>query len=519
MAASSIPYGPSRRSDVPGARAKSDWRRRFAAEREALTRRLRGVPVSQRYAAAAILMRRLMFLHLLDAPGMEALHHRCERHTGSQAFYRLCLAPRFDTAPFVPAALDGADVDDPEVRRLLALFAEYDWHLGEAPAPPGAITADGLGTLFVEQPNRRETGAYYTPADVTAYIASRTIVPFVLDAAQSHDPAALSAAWQMLREEPDGYIPAAIRQREPLPTETPLETQARRGRYRRLRTLLRAGRITSVNELITHNLDVRRFAVAAIAKASPALAAGIAKTLASIRVLDPTCGAGDFLLAAFDVLAELGTACEARTSLRRSILERNLFGVDLMPEAVELCRLRLALKAATSTPPILDHSIRVGNAFDAWEAEAFDVIIGNPPYLAAGRTRQTSPVAAYRTAACPDVYAWILERSTQQLRPGGRCGMIVPLSLGFSSAFASCRQLLFERYGDNWFASFGRIPAALFAGDIRIRNTIHLGHKSDQPGHPFTTRLHRWFEAYRPHLLQTLEAGEHTQRAGSIGVR
>jgi hypothetical protein len=82
--------------------------------------------------------------------------------------------------------------------------------------------------------------------------------------------------------------------------------------------------------------------------------------------------------------------------------------------------------------------------------------------------------------------------------------MIVPLSLGFSDDFAACRRLLFNSYDTNWFASFARIPAALFAGDVRVRNTIHLGHKGDAPGRQYTTRLYRWFEEARPHLFPTL---------------
>ncbi len=83
--------------------------------------------------------------------------------------------------------------------------------------------------------------------------------------------------------------------------------------------------------------------------------------------------------------------------------------------------------------------------------------------------------------------------------------MIVPLSLGFSGDFDPCRRLLFTGYSHNWFSSFGRIPAALFNFDVRVRNTIHLALKSKRPAAVFTTRLHRWFEAARPALFQSLE--------------
>src|SRR5262249_8350635 len=136
-------------------------------------------------------------------------------------------------------------------------------------------------------------------------------------------------------------------------------------------------------------------------------------------------------------------------------------------------------------PPKLGKTIRQGNAVagfdwprafpDIMRAGGFDVIIGNPPYVAADRVGYTAK--NFVTSDCPDVYAWVLEQAARLLNPGGRSGMIVPLSLAFSGSFQACRELLFSTYSSNWFASFGRIPSALFAFDIRVRNTIHIGRK------------------------------------------
>ena len=82
------------------------------------------------------------------------------------------------------------------------------------------------------------------------------------------------------------------------------------------------------------------------------------------------------------------------------------------------------------------------------------------------------------------------------------------LSLCFSRAFAACRQFLLANYTTNWFASFGRIPSALFAFDIRVRNTIHLGHKAEGKRACFTTRLQRWFDEARSTLFDLLDYAE-----------
>lgn len=93
--------------------------------------------------------------------------------------------------------------------------------------------------------------------------------------------------------------------------------------------------------------------------------------------------------------------------------------------------------------------------------------------------------------------------------------MIVPLSVSFSGDFDALRKLLYSRYRANWFSHYGRIPAALFAADVRVRNTIHIGelgagNAANAAGGQYTSRLHRWFEAARPHLLATLSYSSFT---------
>ena len=133
-------------------------------------------------------------------------------------------------------------------------------------------------------------------------------------------------------------------------------------------------------------------------------------TLATVRIVDPACGSGAFLIEAFEQLyaiyrQSIGHLTELRGpflfEIDRQILQANLFGVDLNEEAVDICRLSLWIKTAQLGKVLtsLDNNIKVGNSVvadpvvhpraldwptafpDAFAAGGFDVVLGNPPYV------------------------------------------------------------------------------------------------------------------------------------------
>ena len=180
--------------------------------------------------------------------------------------------------------------------------------------------------------------------------------------------------------------------------------------------------------------------------------------LGAIRILDPACGSGAFLIESFDQLfAAYQSAGGHLEDLKgqpglydvdRRILQDNLYGVDINQEAIQICRLSLWIKTAKRDRVLtsLDHTIRVGNsivddaavdpkAFDwkaafpeVWQAGGFDVVIGNPPYI---RQELLGAVKAYLKKnyavhhGMADLYVYFFEGGLRLLRPGGRLSLVV----------------------------------------------------------------------------------------------
>ena len=87
----------------------------------------------------------------------------------------------------------------------------------------------------------------------------------------------------------------------------------------------------------------------------------------------------------------------------------------------------------------------------------FDVIVGNPPYVEY-RAVKDYRITGYETLSCGNLYAFVLERSYDALRNGGRMGMIVQLSLSCTERMAPIQEKLSDLSNSIWFAHFDDRP-------------------------------------------------------------
>jgi len=215
--------------------------------------------------------------------------------------------------------------------------------------------------------------------------------------------------------------------------------------------------------------------------------------VSSIKVLDPACGSGSFLIKAFEVFKSWYDDYNKRLNLKgnsldihfrvvtdadRRILADNLFGVDIDPQAAEITSVNLMLKAlrrGEKLPQILGQNIKVGNSlvngeeegFEGLSVEAkeglrpfrwkhefpeifasggFDVIIGNPPYY---KVRKTNPIRispSFNAVKTGPVNAamMFINRAINLTKPGGYIGLVLPKMLTYTKGWKGSRRKVFE---------------------------------------------------------------------------
>ena len=201
--------------------------------------------------------------------------------------------------------------------------------------------------------------------------------------------------------------------------------------------------------------------------------------LLQITICDPACGSGAFLNAALQFLiqehrlidemdAKITDSPMVIPNVENSILENNLFGVDINEESVEIARLSLWLRTARPHRKLnsLNQNIKCGNslisdpevaadkAFD-WQREfpqvfergGFDVVIGNPPYVTRGINddEKTYINKHYETAEYQlDLYVCFMEKAVKISK--SMVGFIVPNSWLKNMKMSKCRLFLLDKF-------------------------------------------------------------------------
>jgi hypothetical protein len=355
--------------------------RDFQDQHLAFLEYIQGIPDDrQRRWYASVLLNRLMFIYFLQKkpPGFldgGNLHYLRDKLAQSRSRGKDRFYSEFLRALFFEGFAKPEDKRSPQARKLLGkikylngglflphpveqqnpkiavpdrafdnlfdLFDRYTWHLDDTPGgQDDEINPDVLGYIFEKYINQKAFGAYYTRTEITEYLCERTIHQLILDAV---------------------HTPETVK-KHPLPG-------------------IKIRHYASLGDLLL-DLDAdlcRRL---------------VHDVLPNLSLLDPACGSGAFLVAAMKTLISVYSAVIGKIKflndnnlnrwlkdiekehpsvpyfIKKRIITDNLYGVDLMEEAAEICKLRLflALVASARSPddleplPNIDFNILTGNS-------------------------------------------------------------------------------------------------------------------------------------------------------------
>ena len=207
----------------------------------------------------------------------------------------------------------------------------------------------------------------------------------------------------------------------------------------------------------------------------------------NIKILDPACGSGSFLIRAYDELLNYHayrsgkSVSELDQWERLPILIQNIFGVDLDRQAVEIARLNLLLRslAKRETLPSLADNIRQGNSLISgtekelrsyfgnkwrekkpfnWEREfkdimangGFDVVIGNPPYVTYQMSREEKEfykvLYASSISGKINTYRLFIQRALLVMKESGLFAFIIPNTWMSDKSASSFRKMLLANF-------------------------------------------------------------------------
>jgi len=289
--------------------------------------------------------------------------------------------------------------------------------------------------------------------------------------------------------------------------------------------------------------------------------------ISKIKVLDPACGSGSFLIKAFDVIKEwydrynkqnqqavtpntLDVHLPLVPDVEEKILNDNLYGVDLDPQAVEITILNLSLKAIKTRKklPYMGDHIKTGNSIISgsaekmmeyfgenwrekkpfnWEKEfpevfaqgGFDVIIGNPPYYS--METRTEEEQEYFKNARPDlyrgkndVYYYFMAHGLDLLKEGGTLGFIVERYWLEATYGDKLRELILNNASVAEIIDFGKLQIFRDSGnhtcicifnknmkhDERINNSLKVARviEWNKPQEELLTQIKSYWEDNEP---------------------
>lgn len=239
-------------------------------------------------------------------------------------------------------------------------------------------------------------------------------------------------------------------------------------------------------------------------------------------VFDPTCGTGEFLLAALEKKLSMFAQHRAFIDMhhpnyvqaiqpRIEQIVATIKGNDLNEDSIVITKLRLFLCVLHryGVESVEGIAAILNNGFTSYDYlsekqdiyDSYDIIIGNPPYVEDGK----SDSAAEKKYG--NIYANVLEKAALQLKWGGVMGFIVPLSYVSTPRMKKIRSVLSRSVTVQYILSFSDRPDCLFPS-VHQKLCILFGRRNQRNHTVYTGNYRYWYREERRELFNDIEVVE-----------
>lgn len=337
-----------------------------------------------------------------------------------------------------------------------------------------------LGMTLEKHINRKATGSYYTPLDTTKFICWNSIFISILNKA------------------PETFI---------------------RKMYANIN-------ITNNVEFIDKKLTFEekiKVVKNCITQNEITMLCDIIK---NIKIIDPTCGSGAFIISAYECLSYLNQHL-LDNQLDKNYFYKNLYGVDIQEETVILCKTRLIIKAfiddnfSSSLLDTIQNNITVANAlngndnviknakgFDWRTLGNFDCIVGNPPYV---EVKDKDTYSHFESVKCRNLYAYTIERACNISNQGAIVSFVIPLPFIATSRMSTIKEYLESKSSIVYYCTFADRPGCLFTG-VHQRLAIFFANIGNGPCNKYSSSYNFWYKDERKDLFTNLDFIENNHK-------
>jgi Eco57I restriction-modification methylase len=145
-----------------------------------------------------------------------------------------------------------------------------------------------------------------------------------------------------------------------------------------------------------------------------------------------------------------------------------------------------------------------------YEGNSFDIIIGNPPYVESKKV--CYPIDSFCTKKCGNIYAYFFENSFKLLERGGYIGFILPISSISTDRMIPLQELLISKSSDLIISSYDNRPSHIFQDIENIRYAIIFckRKKNFEKTRIFTSKYNRWYSNEWTNLFKKISYIEST---------